>query len=122
VLSDLKGHAVVKNGTARLSSLSFRVPGAMAQMQGTYSLITEKIDLRGTLKTDADVSKTTHGIKSLLLKVLDPLFKNKRGGYVAPVKITGTYQHPLFGLDLSDRDDPPKHKAKVQASAPPDSR
>ncbi len=120
VLSDLKGRAVVKDGIARLSNLSFRVPGALAQMQGTYSLISEKIDLRGTLKTDAEVSKTTHGIKSLMLKVLDPFFKNKRGGYVAPVKITGTYQHPLFGLDLSDRDDPPKHKAKAQASALPD--
>ena len=120
VLSDLKGHAIVKGGIARLSNLSFRVPGALAEMQGTYSLITEKIDLRGTLKTDAEVSKTTHGIKSLLLKVLDPFFKNKRGGYVAPVKITGTYQHPFFGLDLSDRDDPPKHKAKAQASTPPD--
>ncbi len=120
VLSDLKGRAIVKDGTARLSNLSFRVPGALAQMQGTYSLITEKIDLRGTLKTDAEVSKTTHGIKSLMLKVLDPFFKNKRGGYVAPVKITGTYQHPLFGLDLSDRDNPPRHPAKAQASASPD--
>ena len=120
VLSDLKGHAVVKDGIARLSNLSFRVPGALAEMQGTYSLITEKIDLHGTLKTDAEVSKTTHGIKSLMLKVLDPFFKNKRGGYVAPVKITGTYRHPLFGLDLSDRDD--KHKAKVPASASPDSK
>ncbi len=113
VLSDLKGHAVVKDGAARLSNLSFRIPGALAQMQGTYNLISEKIDLRGTLKTDAEVSKTTHGIKSLMLKVLDPFFKNKRGGYVAPVKITGTYQHPLFGLDFGDRDDPPKHKAKL---------
>ena len=120
VLSDLKGRAIVKDGTARLSNLSFRVPGALAQMQGTYSLITEKIDLRGTLKTDAEVSKTTHGIKSLMLKVLDPFFKNKRGGYVAPVKVTGTYQHPLFGLDLSDQDNPPKHKAKAQASGLPD--
>lgn len=120
VLSDLKGRAVVKDGTARFSNLSFRVPGALAQMQGTYSLITQKIDLRGTLKTDAEVSKTTHGIKSLMLKVLDPFFKNKRGGYVAPVKITGTYQHPSFGLDFADRDDHPKHKAKLQTFGLPD--
>ena len=120
VLSDLKGRAIVKDGTARLSNLSFRVPGALAQMQGTYSLITEKIDLRGTLKTDAEVSKTTHGIKSLMLKALDPFFKNKRGGYVAPVKITGTYKHPLFGLDLGDRDDHPNPKATVHAPASAD--
>jgi hypothetical protein len=115
VLSNLKGRAVLKDGTARLSNLSFRVPGAFAQMRGTYSLITEKIDLRGTLKTDAEVSKATHGIRSLMLKVLDPFFKNKRGGYVAPIKITGTYQRPSFGLDLSDRDDHRNHKENVQA-------
>lgn len=105
VLSDLKGHVLLKEGTARLSNLSFSVPGALAQMQGTYNLITEKVDLRGTLRTDAELSKTTHGIRALMLKVLDPFFKKKRGDYIAPVKITGTYEHPSFGLDLSDRDD-----------------
>jgi hypothetical protein len=37
-----------------------------------------------------------------MLKVLNPFFKKKRVGYVMPVKITGTYEHPLFGLDLVD--------------------
>ena len=71
-------------------------------MQGTYNLISQKIDFHGTLKTQAEVSKTAHGIKSLMLKVLDPFFKNKPAGYLAPVKITGTYDHPAFGLDLGD--------------------
>jgi hypothetical protein len=44
-------------------------------------------------------------VKSLILKVLDPFFKKKRAGYIMPVKITGTYGHPSFGLDLHDRDD-----------------
>ena len=35
-----------------------------------------------------------------MLKVLDPFFKKKRVGYVAPIKIGGTYEHPSFGLDL----------------------
>ena len=89
VVSDLKGHVVLRNGIATLSNLSFGVPGALAEMHGTYNLISEKIDLHGTLKTVAEISKTTHGIKSLMLKVLDPLFKNKPDGYLAPVKITG---------------------------------
>jgi hypothetical protein len=120
VLSDLKGHAVVKDGTARLSNLSFSVPGALAQMRGTYSLITEKVDLHGTLKTDSEPSDTTHGMKSLMLKVLEPFFKKKHVGYMMPVKITGTYEHPMFGLDLSDRDDNQNRKAKVRASHLPD--
>jgi hypothetical protein len=120
VLSDLKGHVLLKDGTARFSNLSFGVPGALAQMRGTYNLITEKIDLRGTLRTDSEVSKTTHGIKALMLKVLDPFFKKRSGVYVAPVKITGTYEHPSFGLDLSDRDDSKDQATKVRASGSPE--
>ena len=40
-----------------------------------------------------------------MLKALDPLFKNKPNGYLAPVKITGTYDHPQFGLDLGQGSD-----------------
>jgi len=114
VLSDLKGHVLLKNGVATFSDLSFGVPGALAQMRGTYDLISEKIDLHGTLKTKAEVSKTTNGIKSLMLKVLDPFFKNKPEGYLAPVKITGTYDHPEFGLDLGDRTGGKNENAKVR--------
>jgi hypothetical protein len=85
-------------------------------MRGTYNLISEKIDLHGSLKTEAEVSKTTHGFKALILKMLDPFFKNKPNGYVAPVKITGTYDHPSFGLDLGDRDNDQKQSAKVHTS------
>lgn len=109
MLSNLKGHVVLKDGAAQFSNLSFTVPGASAQMEGTYNLITERIDLHGTLRTDSQPSKTTSGVKALLLKVLDPFFKKKRAGYVMPVKITGTYEHPFFGLDLIDKDKKP-HK------------
>jgi hypothetical protein len=114
VLSDLKGHVELKNGTARFSNLSFSVPGALAQLQGTYNLLNEKIDLRGTLKTEAEVSKTTHGVRALMLKALDPFFKNKhREGYTAPVKISGTYEHPAFGLDMRDDANAKNHTAKM---------
>jgi len=109
VLSDLSGHVLLKDGTAHFSNLSFTVPGASAQMEGTYNLITEKIDLHGTLRTESSPSKTTSGVKALMLKVLGPFFKKKPVGYVMPVKITGTYDHPLFGLDISDSDKKP-HK------------
>ena len=100
VLSNLKGHVTLKDGTAAFSNLSFSVPGALASMHGTYNLISEKIDLHGTLKTDSAPSNTTHGMKSLMLKVLQPFFKKKPATYLMPIKITGTYRHPLFGLDL----------------------
>jgi hypothetical protein len=52
------------------------------------------------LRTDAELANTAHGPKALFLKVLDRFFKRKPVGYIAPVKITGTYDHPSFGLDL----------------------
>jgi len=116
VLSDLKGHVVLRDGTARFSNLSFSVPGALAKLQGTYNLLNEKIDLRGTLKTDSEPSNTTHGMKALMLKALAPFFKKKHVGFIMPVKITGSYEHPTFGLDLSDSDDKKPHKESASAS------
>jgi hypothetical protein len=102
VLSDLKGHVSLTDGTAHFTNLSFNVPGASAVMEGTYNLMTQKIDLRGNLKTTAPLDNTTHGIKAAILKVLEPFFKKHKTGYIAPVKVTGTYQHPSFGLNLAD--------------------
>ena len=116
VLSNLKGHVLLKGGTARFSNLSFSVPGAVAQMQGTYNLITEKVDLHGTLKTDSAPSNTTQGVKSVLMKVLDPFFKKKAVGYAMPVKITGTFDHPSFGLDLGGKNDKSARAQKAHAT------
>jgi hypothetical protein len=57
--------------------------------------------LRGTLKLDAKLSQTTTGIKSFLLKAIDPLFKKKDAGAVIPIKVTGTRSQPSFGLDVA---------------------
>ncbi len=108
VLSNLRGHVELKNGTATFTNLGFGIPGADAQMHGTYELITHKIDLHGTLKMDSSLSNLAHGPKALILVVLNPFFKRKPKGSEAPVKITGTYEHPSFGLDLQG-----KKKTKV---------
>ena len=100
VLSDLRGHVVVRDGVATFSDLSFRVPGAWARLRGTFDLTSEKVDLRGMLFMDAKLPQATSGIKSFLLKAIDPfLKKNRRGGAKFPVSITGTYQHPSYKAD-----------------------
>jgi hypothetical protein len=33
--------------------------------------------------------------------MMSPFFKHKKNGEVVPVHITGTYDHPNFGLDLA---------------------
>lgn len=100
VLSDLAGHVVVRDGIATFSGLTFRVPGAKARLNGTFDLITEKVDFHGILLMEANLPKATSGIKSFLLKAIDPfLKKNRRGGAKFPVSITGTYQHPSYSAD-----------------------
>ena len=93
----------------RLSDLSFSVPGALVQLAGTYTLKTQEVDFHGTLSLDAKVSETTTGIKSVLLKVVDPLFKRSGGkGSLIPIKIGGTSKDLSFGLDLKRRKQPRK--------------
>jgi len=89
----------VRDGVAKFTTLSFNVPGASAHMDGSYDLLNQQIDFHGMLKTDAQLSQETTGIKSALLKPLDPLFKRKKAGAAVPVEMTGTYQDPHFGFD-----------------------
>jgi limonene-1,2-epoxide hydrolase len=105
VLSDLRGQVKLEGGVARFSKLSFGVPGAQAHLQGTYNIISHRINLHGTMRVDSKISKTTSGIKALLLKVMDPFLKKKKKGEVVAVHILGTYEHPEFGLDLTGQKD-----------------
>jgi hypothetical protein len=100
VVMNLHGHVELRDGVAKFSALSFNVPGASARMDGTYNLLNEQIDFHGTLKTDAELSQETTGVKSALLKPFDPLFKRKKAGAAIPVKMTGTYRDPQFGFDV----------------------
>jgi hypothetical protein len=101
-IADLRGHVELRNGVATLTNISFTVPGAIAYMHGTFSLLNEKIDFHGVLKTDAEFSKVGGGgIKSIFLKPFDAIFKKKPQGAEIPVKMTGTYSHPEPGLEIS---------------------
>lgn len=102
-LTDLKGRVLLSDGLANFSDLSFGVPGAKARMHGTYSILSYKIDLHGQMRVETKISNTSSGVKAFLLRVMDPFFKKRKKGEVLPVKITGTYEKPLFGLDLMDK-------------------
>lgn len=98
---ELRGRIDMNNGKAHFTNLSMSIPGAAAQIHGAYNLLNQRIDFHGTLKTQAEISKTTSGIKSVLLKPFDPLFKKKNAGAVIPIEMAGTYDHPHFGIDLA---------------------
>jgi hypothetical protein len=50
---------------------------------------------------DATISEAAGGgIKSFLLKAIDPLFRKGKAGAVLPIKVRGTKDDPKFGLDV----------------------
>jgi hypothetical protein len=88
----------LKDAAINFSRVHFLVPGASLDMQGTYVMGDGGLDFRGDLYLDAKLSQTTTGAKSLLLRAVDPFFKGKNGGARVPIKVTGTKDHPVFGL------------------------
>jgi AsmA-like C-terminal region len=113
VISNLFGHVELRDTIATFTNFSFVVPGATAQMHGTYGLESRKVDLHGTLKSTAELSKMTTGVKSVLLKPFDALFKKKRAGAVVPAHLIGTYDDPQPGLDIPSKKPPQKPNSAV---------
>jgi hypothetical protein len=99
VLADFGGNFALQHGRLDLPSFQFSVEGARVALGGNYNLPTERIDFKGSLLLDAPLSKTTTGVKSLLLKVVDPLFRKQGAGASLPIMVSGTVGQPSFGLD-----------------------
>jgi hypothetical protein len=102
VLSNLKGHVSAKGGIANISKASFTEPGTLAEIEGTYSLIDKKLNLRGVLHTSGKLADTKSGFKSLVLKAVVPFMK-KKSITVVPFVITGTANDPSFALALTGK-------------------
>ncbi|HEY4362019.1 MAG TPA: hypothetical protein VGN17_13665 [Bryobacteraceae bacterium] len=100
VASNFTGHFSLDRGLMTLRNLSFQVPGVEVSLNGKYGMLDQKIDFHGTAKLDAQLSETTTGWKSFLLKAIDPIFRKKNAGAVLPIKIGGTRDQPSFGLDI----------------------
>jgi hypothetical protein len=100
VVSNMSGHFVLKNARLSFSNLSFGVPGAVVQIAGSYDLRSEMIDFTGHLLTDASLADMTSGIKSVLARLAQPLFRRPGGGSKLPIRIQGPRSKPEFGLDV----------------------
>ncbi|HWW85510.1 MAG TPA: AsmA-like C-terminal region-containing protein [Vicinamibacterales bacterium] len=99
VASKFQGRFKLGDGQLELSNLTFEVPGAKVQLDGGYALRAETLDFHGVVSMDAKLSQTQTGIKSLLLKAVDPFFR-KNGTSQLPIRIRGTRSDPSFGLDV----------------------
>jgi autotransporter translocation and assembly factor TamB len=95
----LEGRFALAEREAKFSGLNFSMPGASIQLDGTFGLAGQTLDFAGTARLQAKVSQTVKGIKSLLLKVIDPLFARDGAGTVLPIEIRGTREKPAFKLD-----------------------
>ena len=62
---------------AHFSNLAYTLPGAVANMHGTYSFNDERIDLHGTLRVDTKFSKTARGAKALLTRAAEGLLAQR---------------------------------------------
>ena len=99
IASDFTGRFVMRAGVIHFSKVTFTVPGARVDVAGRYTLRTEALDFRGTVRLEAKLSEMTSGLKSFLLKLVDPLLRRK-DVTVIPVTIRGTAEKPRFGLDV----------------------
>jgi hypothetical protein len=101
VVSDLRGKFHLKDSVLSFSNLSLAIPGATVQLRGTYGLKSEALSFDGTLRMQATLSEAAGGgLKSVFLKLIDPVFRKKNAGAVVPIRIAGTRQQPKFGLDV----------------------
>jgi hypothetical protein len=100
IVSDLSGRFALRDATVRFQELRFDVPGATVALAGRYGLRNQQVDFAGTLGMDASISKAAGGgIKSMLLKPFDPLFRKQDKGALLPITITGPRTQPKFGLN-----------------------
>jgi hypothetical protein len=93
VVSLVEGPVTIGDGVARTNRLTFEIPGATANLHGSYDFRDGKVHLLGALRMESDISHAETGFKSLLLKPLIPFFKKKKAGAVVPVAVTGEPHH-----------------------------
>jgi len=110
VSSRMKGQFRLGNGILSLNGLDYGIPGADVQLAGTYALEPENLDFHGKLILQAKLSQTMTGFKSFLLKFADPIFSKGGKGTVLPIKITGSVEHPHYGLEFGHKSMAAKEK------------
>lgn len=93
-LSSIQGPATIRKGIISTPGIIFQLPGASANLHGTFSLENEDVHLVGTLKMEAPISHATTGWKAVVLKFLQPFFHRKHHqGSQIPIAVLGAPGH-----------------------------
>jgi hypothetical protein len=101
VAANLLTKFTLRRGVLGVHGAAFTMPGANVELAGTYGLFSEMIQFDGTVRMKATISQAAGGgLKGVLLKAIDPLFRKKGAGAVLPIRIRGTRKEPKVGLDV----------------------
>jgi hypothetical protein len=100
VVSSLNGRAEIRDGVVSTERLTFRIPGALVDLTGSFNLRGGDVHLLGDLHMQSDISHVTTGFKSMLLKPLSPFFRRDDTGAVIPIAITGYPRHYKVSQNL----------------------
>ncbi len=96
----LAGTFRLANASLDFNTLQFEVPGAVAEVKGSYELGSEALNFTGDVRLEAKVSQTMTGPKRVLLKPVDPLFARHNAGTYLPINVSGNRDHPQIKLDV----------------------
>ena len=102
-VSDMGGHFQLNEGQATFQNLRFAVEGAEVLLDGSYGIRNEILDFEGQLRLQATLSQLTTGMKSLLLKPVDPFYRKNGAGAEIPIGITGTRENPTIEVKVFHR-------------------
>jgi hypothetical protein len=89
VVSSFNGQAKIRDGVLSTQRITLQMPGVGVDLSGSFNLRNSTVDLTGNLRMQSDISHTTTGFKSALMKPLIPFFKKNNAGAVIPIAITG---------------------------------
>jgi hypothetical protein len=90
VVSSFNGQAKIHDGVLSTQRITLEMPGVDVDLSGSFNLRNSTVDLTGNLRMQSDISHTTTGFKSALMKPLIPFFKKNRAGAVIPIAVTGS--------------------------------
>jgi hypothetical protein len=100
VTAAASAHTTFRNGMAYLRDVQVTLPGARAQLGGTFNLTDTRVNLTGKVATQQELSKDVTGWKRLLVAPLSPFFKHGKAGAVVSIAVTGTARNPKIGQNL----------------------
>jgi hypothetical protein len=100
VTASASSQTTLAHGIAYFPDIRVQVPGAQAQLAGTFNLLNTQIHITGKATLERSLSHATTGFKAALLKPLSPFFHHKNAGAIVSVAITGTASHPKLGQNV----------------------